>query len=51
MQYLSAISEMTEWFLFLPKQPFSVTLIQVYASTINAEEAEVEWFCDDQQDL
>ena len=38
---MSAISEMIEWFLFLPKQPFNITLIQVYASTINAEEADV----------
>ena len=30
---------------------FSITVIQVYASTTNAEEAEVEWFCDDLQDL
>ena len=25
-------------------KPFSITVIQVYASTSNAEEAEVEWF-------
>ena len=25
-------------------KPFSITLIQVYAPTSNAEEAEVEWF-------
>ena len=25
-------------------KPFSVTVIQVYAPTTNAEEAEVEWF-------
>ena len=30
---------------------FSITVIQVYALTSNAEEAEVEWFCDDLQDL
>ena len=27
------------------------TVIQVYASTINAREAEVEWFCEDLQNL
>ena len=32
-------------------KPFNITVIQVYAPTTNAEEAEVEWFCDDLQDL
>ena len=32
-------------------KPFSVTVIQVYAPTSNAEEAEVEWFYEDLQDL
>ena len=31
-------------------KPFSITVIQVYAPTSNAEEAEVEWFCEDLQD-
>ena len=31
--------------------PFNITIIQVYALTSNAEEAEVEWFYEDQQDL
>ena len=31
--------------------PFNITVIQVYASTSNAEEAEVEWFYEDLQDL
>ena len=30
---------------------FSITVIQVYAPTDNAEEAEVEWFYEDLQDL
>ena len=30
---------------------FNVTVIQVYAPTIDAEEAEVEWFYEDLQDL
>ena len=30
---------------------FSITVIQLYASTSNAEEAEVEWFYEDLQEL
>ena len=32
-------------------KPFSITVIQDYAPTSNAEEAEVEWFYEDLQDL
>ena len=32
-------------------KPFNITIIQVYASTSNAEEAEVEQFYEDLQDL
>ena len=32
-------------------KPFNITVIQVYAPTSNAEEAEVEQFCEDRQDL
>ena len=32
-------------------KPFSITIIQVYAPTTNAEEAEVEQFYEDLQDL
>ena len=32
-------------------KPFSITVIQVYTLTSNAEEAEVEWFYEDLQDL
>jgi len=32
-------------------KPFNITVIQVYALTSNAEEAEVERFCEDLQDL
>ena len=32
-------------------KPFNITGIQVYALTSNAEEAEVEWFYEDLQDL
>ena len=34
-----------------PDKPFNITVIQVYAPTSNAEEAEVEWFYEDLQDL
>ena len=32
-------------------RPFNITVIQVYALTSNAEEAEAEWFFEDLQDL
>ena len=32
-------------------KPFNITVIQVYAPTSNAEEAEVEWFNEALQDL
>ena len=32
-------------------KPFNMTVIQVYAPTSDAEEAEVEWFYEDLQDL
>ena len=32
-------------------KPFNITVIQSYAPTSNAEEAEVEWFCENLQDL
>ena len=32
-------------------KPFNITVIQVYAPTSNAEEAEVEWFYEDLQDV
>ena len=35
----------------LQGKPFNITVIQVYAPTSNAEEAEVEWFFEDLQDL
>ena len=34
-----------------PGKPFSITVIQAYALTSNAEEAEVERFYEDLQDL
>ena len=35
----------------VPRQPFNITVIEVYAPTTNAKEVEVEQFCDDLQDL
>ena len=32
-------------------KPFKITVIQVYDLTSKAEEAEIEWFCDNLQDL
>ena len=34
-----------------PRQPFNITVIQVYAPTTDAKEAEVEWSHEDLQDL
>ena len=55
MRYLDTISKMTEWSQFVSKAKQStstnMTVIQVYAPTSYAEEAEVEWFYEDLQDL
>ena len=32
-------------------KPFNITVVQVYAPSSNAEEAEVKWFYEDLQDL
>ena len=32
-------------------KPFNITVIQVYAPTTDARETEVDWFCEDPQDL
>ena len=51
MQYLDAISKMTEWSLSFSRQTIQYKVIQVNALTSNAEEAEVERFYEDLQDL
>ena len=55
MQYLDAISKMTEWSWMISVhfqgKPFNITVILVYAPTSKAEEAEVELFYEDLQDL
>ena len=38
-------------FVHFQGKPFNITLTQVYAPTSNAEQAEVERFYEDQQDL
>ena len=50
MQYLDTISKTTERSL-LTSKPFNIMVIQVYALISNAEEAEVERFYEDLQDL
>ena len=37
--------------VYFQGKPFNITVIQVYVSTSNAEEAEVEQFCEDLQEL
>ena len=37
--------------LLFQGKPFNITVIQAYAPTSNAEEAEVEWFYEDLQDF
>ena len=51
MQYLDAISKMTKWSVCFQGKPLNITVIQVYALTSNAEEAEVERFYEDLQDI
>ena len=36
---------------FLEEKPFNITVVQVYAPTSNAKEAEVEWFYEDLLEL
>ena len=51
MQYLDAISKMTELSVCFLNKPFNITVIQVYAPNSNTEEAEVKQFYEDLQDL
>ena len=52
MQYLDALSK-KNWMISVHFQgkPFNITVIQVYAPTTNAQEAEAERFYEDLQDL
>ena len=51
MQYLDAIKNDRMNSVRLQGKLFNITVIQVYASTTDAEEAEIEWFYDNLQDL
>ena len=52
MQYSDAIPKNGRMIsVHFQGKPFNITVIQVYAPTSNAEEAEVEWFYEDLQDL
>ena len=51
MQYLGTILKTTMISVCFQGKPFNITIIQVYAPTTNAKEAEAEWFYEDLQDL
>ena len=51
MQYLDAIKNNRMISVHFQGKPFNITVIQAYAPTSKAEEAEVEWFYEDLQDL
>ena len=51
MQFLDAVSKGTELSVRFQGKQFSITVIQVYATIINASEAEVEQFSEDLQDF
>ena len=51
MQYLDAVSKTKEWSVCFRGKPFNITVIQLYALTNSAEEAEVGWVYEDLQDL
>jgi len=51
MQYLDASQNDRMISVHFQGKPFNITVIQVYTLTSNAEEAEVEWFYEDLQDL
>ena len=44
MQYVGAISKMTEFLVCFQGKSFNNTVIQLYVTTTNAEEAKVERF-------
>ena len=48
---LNMLSRLVTTFLHFQGKPFNITEIQVYAPTSDAEEAEVEQFYEDIQDL
>ena len=51
MQYLVVVSKTTEWSVCFQGKSFNIRVIQIYTPTNNAEEAEIERFYEDLQDL
>ena len=51
VQYLGAVSNDRMLSVCFQGKPFNITVIQVYTSTSNAEEAEVKWFYEDIQNI
>ena len=52
MQYLGVISKTIECSQFISKANHSISQeCKIYVPTTNAEEAKVDWFCEDLQDL
>ena len=52
MQYLDAVSKNDIMIsVHLQGKQFNIRVIQAYATTSNAKEAEVEWFYEELQDL
>ena len=52
MQYMDAVSKKDRMIsVHFQGKPFNIMGIQVYVPTSNAEEAEVEWFYEELQDL
>ena len=51
MQYLGAIKNNKMISVCFQGKSSNITVVQVYAPTTNAKEAEVEWFYDNLQDL
>ena len=51
MQYLDAISKMTEWLLFVSEAYLSISWYWSLCPDHNAEKAEVKWFYEDLQEL
>ena len=51
MQFLDAVSKGTELSVRFQGKQFNITVTQVYATIINASEAEVEQFSEDLQDF
>ena len=51
MQYLGQSQKQQNDLGHFQGKPFNIRVIQVYALTSNAKEAEVDWFCEDLQDF